>query len=214
MAVTVLTNQDFTISAAGMYRFGDVVFEITGKQGGKYSGKVGDKTFRNWDKNGVRMLVGAEYTPRVRNGKGTAAHIPAKVDNSQAHGQHKVLSATQSASKQQKRFLKAYKLCKQASEVYGLTDVFSGMLEQLQKLDNYVTNCEAIKVQHAIELAKAEAEAKAKAEAAAKKLKDAIIALRRIKEDYINCGMSPEQAETFARQHKNYTDEEKAAAFE
>lgn len=196
MSVTVLTNQDFTISAAGMYQFGDVVFEITGKQGGKYSGKVGDKTFRNWDKNGVRMLVGAEYTPRVRNGKETAAHIPAKVDNSQAHGTNKIVFSYQSASKQQKRFLKAYKLCRQASEVYGLTDVFSGILEQLQALDRYVSKCEKVKAQQAVELAKAEAEAKAKAEAEAKAEAARVEAQRQMVELAAkNAGISIEQAE-------------------
>ena len=127
--------------------------------------------------------------------------IPAKVDNSQQKGENKVTHVTMSVSKQQKRFLKAYKLCKQASEVYGLTDVFSGILEQLQQLDNYVTNCEAIKVQHAIELAKAEAEAKAKAEAEAKAEAARIEAQRQMVELAAkNAGISIEEAEKILRE--------------
>ena len=146
-------------------------------------------------------------------GVSSSAIIPAKVDNSQTKGENKVISATLSASKQQKRFLKAYKLCRQASEVYGLTDVFSGMLEQLQKLDNYVNNCEAIKTQQAIEAAKAEAEAKAKAEAAAKELQKAVAELQSIVKNFVECGMSYKQAEQFAKNNPKYTDEQKEAAF-
>ena len=101
-------------------------------------------------------------------GVSSSSIIPAKVDNSQQRGENKVLTVKQSANKRTKRFLKAYKLCKQASEVYGLTDVFSGILEQLQVLDEYTIKCETIKAQQAIEQAKADAKAKAKAEAEAK----------------------------------------------
>lgn len=122
--------------------------------------------------------------------------IPANVDNSQQKGEHKVVSVSMSVSKQQKRFLKAYKLCKQASEVYGLSDVFSGILEKLQELDEYVVNCEKVKAQQAIEAAKAEAEAKAKAEAEAKAEADRIEAQRKMIELAAkNAGISIEQAE-------------------
>lgn len=139
--------------------------------------------------------------------------FPAKVDNSQQKGENKVTHVSMSASKQQRRFMKAYKLCKQASEVYGLTDVFSGILEQLQVLDKYVANCEKVKAQKAVELAKAEAEAKAIAEAQAKLLQKAVSELLGLVEKFVECGMSYKQAEELVRNNPNYTDEQKEAAF-
>lgn len=122
--------------------------------------------------------------------------IPAKVENSQQKGENKVTHVSISVSKQQRRFLKAYKLCKQASEAYGLTDVFSGILMQLQELDNYIINCEQVKTKQAIEAAKAEAEAKAKAEAEAKAEAARIEAQRQMIELAAkNAGISIEQAE-------------------
>ena len=139
--------------------------------------------------------------------------IPSKVENSQQNGENKVTHVSMSVSKQQKRFLKAYKLCRQASEVYGLTDVFSGILEQLQELDRYVSKCEKMKAQQAVEKAKAEAEAKAKAEAAAKELQQAVAELQAMVEKFVECGMSYKQAEQFAKNNPKYTDEQKEAAF-
>lgn len=111
-------------------------------------------------------------------GVANSVTFPAKVDNSQQKGENKVISATLSANKQQKRFLKAYKLCRQASECYGLTDVFTGILEQLQKLDEYTIRCEAVKAEQLREQMKAEAEAKKaakKEEAEKKKLAEQIL---------------------------------------
>ena len=122
------------------------------------AGEVVDYTQKGIFANKLNKLAGVA----------SSVTFHAKVDNSQQNGENKVIHVSISASKQQKRFLKAYKLCKQASEVYGLTDVFSGVLEQLQELDRYVSKCEKVKAQQAIEAAKAEAEAKAKAEAEAK----------------------------------------------
>lgn len=197
MAVTVLTNQDFTISAAGMYQFGDVVFEITGKQGGKYSGKVGDKTFRNWDKNGVRMLVGAEYTPRVRNGKETAAHIPAKVDNSQAHGQHKVVAVSDNKLARQHRVV--MKALYDINKVLGYQDEVNNIIQE--RWFSYSSEQQAIAERLRIEAearakAKAEAEAKAKAEAEAKAEAARVEAQRQMVELAAkNAGISIEEAE-------------------
>ena len=189
MAVTVLTNQDFTISAAGMYQFGDVVFEITGKQGGKYSGKVGDKTFRNWDKNGVRMLVGAEYTPRVRNGKETAARIPAKVDNSQAHGQHKVVAVSDNKLARQHRAV--MQALATINKVLGYQDA-ANMAVQASWYE-YSKEQQAIAERLRLE---AEAEAKAKAEAEAKAEAARIEAQRQMVELAAkNAGISIEEAE-------------------
>ena len=197
MAVTVLTNQDFTISAAGMYQFGDVVFEITGKQGGKYSGKVGDKTFRNWDKNGVRMLVGAEYTPRVRNGKETAAHIPAKVDNSQAHGTHKVVAVSDNKVARQHRAV--MQALSTINNILGYQDA-ANMAVQYSWYE-YAKEQQAIAERLKAEAearakAKAEAEAKAKAEADAKAEAARIEAQRQMVELAAkNAGISIEEAE-------------------
>lgn len=129
-------------------------------------------------------------------GVSSSSNIPAKVDNSQVKGENKVISAALSASKQQKRFLKAYKLCRQASECYGLTDVFSGMLEQLQQLDYYICRCEGVKAQQLRDKMKAEAEAKAKAKAEAEAEADRIEAQRNMIELAAkNAGISIEEAE-------------------
>ena len=191
------------IKSVGSYEYNGAVInvvEITGSKKLKGVCKLQDGTEFNFTNGASNLLYRIEHAgkckPRTEAGKETSAHIPAKVDNSQAHGQHKVLSATQSASKQQKRFLKAYKLCRQASEVYGLTDVFSGILEQLQELDRYVSKCEKVKAQQAVELAKAEAEAKAKAEAEAKAEAARIEAQRQMVELAAkNAGISIEEAE-------------------
>lgn len=191
------------IKSVGSYEYNGAVInvvEITSSNKLKGICKLQDGTEFNFTNGASNLLYRIEHAgkckPRTEAGKKTSASIPAKVDNSQAHGTHKVLSATQSASKQQKRFLKAYKFCKQASEVYGLTDVFSGILEQLFELDKYVVNCEKVKAQQAIEKAKAEAEAKAKAEAEAKAEAARIEAQRQMIELAAkNAGISIEQAE-------------------
>jgi hypothetical protein len=146
-------------------------------------------------------------------GVANSVTIPAKVENSQQKGENKVTHVSISVSKQQRRFLKAYKLCKQASEVYGLSDVFSGILEKLQELDSYVIKCETAKAKQAIEAAKAEAEAKAIAEAQAKLLQKAVNELKDMAERFVECGMSYKQAEQLVRNNQNYTDEQKEAAF-
>ena len=146
-------------------------------------------------------------------GVANSVTIPAKVENSQQKGENKVTHVSMSASKQQKRFLKAYKYCKQASEAYGLTDIFSGILSQLQELDSYIVKCEQIKAKQAAEAAKADAEAKAIAEAQAKLLQQAVNELNNMVENFVQCGMSYKQAEELVRKNPNYTDEQKEAAF-
>jgi hypothetical protein len=167
------------------------------------TGEVVDYTQKGVFANKLNKLAGVA----------SSVTFPAKVDNSQQKGENKVVSVCMSKSKQEKRFLKAYKLCKQASEVYGLTDVFSGILEQLQGLDRYVIGCEQVKAQQAIEAAKAEAEAKAIAETQAKLLQKAVSELHNMVENFVQCGMSYKQAEELVKNNPNYTDEQKAAAF-
>lgn len=167
------------------------------------AGEVVDYTQKGVFANKLNKLAGVA----------SSVTFPAKVDNSQQKGENKVVSVGMSKSKQEKRFLKAYKLCKQASEVYGLTDVFSGILEQLQQLDSYVINCEQVKAQQAIEAAKAEAEAKAKAEEEAKELQKAVSELQDTVERFVQCGMTRQQAEQLVRNNPNYTNEQKDAAF-
>ena len=149
-------------------------------------------------------------------GVSTSSSIPAKVNNSQVKGENKVISATLSASKQKKRLLKAWRAMLQAHRVYcpEATDIPSSMWEALKEEDNWFNHIEEVKQKEAAEKAKAEAEAKTKAEAAAKKLQNAINELRTMKDNFMSCGMSAEQAEMFVKQNPNYTDEEKAAAFE
>ena len=122
-------------------------------------------------------------------GVSSSSNIPAKVENSQQKGENKVVAATLSASKQQKRFMKAYKLCRQASEVYGLTDVFSGMLEQLQQLDSYVLRCEGIKKQQLLEQARA-----------AKKQAELIQTVKNEQQVLLSFGMSAAQVHTMLEQ--------------
>ena len=189
MLVTVLTNQDFTISAAGMYQFGNVVFEITDKKSGKYSGKVGDKTFRNWDKNGVKMLVGAEYTPRVRSGKETASYIPAKVDNSQAHGANKIVAVSDNKLARQHRAV--MQALSTINKVLGYQDGANNLIQAAWY--DYATEQQALAERLRIE---AEAKAKAKAEAEAKAEAARIEAQRQMIELAAkNAGISIEQAE-------------------
>lgn len=197
MAVTILTNQDFNISAAGMYQFGTVVFEITDKQGGKYSGKVGDKVFRNWDKNGVKKLVGAEYTPRVRSGKETAAHIPAKVDNSQAHGQHKVVAVSDNKLARQHRVV--MNALSDINKVLGYQNGANSLIQAAwyEYSKEQQSIAERLRIEaEAKAKAKAEAEAKAKAEAEAKAEAARVEAQRQMIELAAkNAGISIEEAE-------------------
>lgn len=146
-------------------------------------------------------------------GVANSVTIPAKVENSQQKGENKVTHVSMSVSKQQRRFLKAYKLCKQASEVYGLSDVFSGILEKLQELDCYIIKCETAKAQQAIEAAKVKAEEEAIAKKQAELLQKAVSELQNMVENFVQCGMSYKQAEELVKNNPNYTDEQKAAAF-
>lgn len=146
-------------------------------------------------------------------GVANSVTIPANVDNSQQKGEHKVVSVSMSVSKQQRRFLKAYKLCKQASGVYGLSDVFSGILEKLQELDTYVIKCENVKTQQAIKAAKIKAEEEAIAKKQAELLQKAVSELLMLVEKFVECGMSYKQAEELVKNNPNYTDEQKEAAF-
>lgn len=123
-----------------------------------------------------------------------------KVSNSQQNGEHKVTNVTMSASKQQKRFMKAYKLCRQASECYGLTDVFSSMLEQLQQLDSFIIHCEEKKAEQLREQMKAEAEAKKAAEEEAKKQAERIETIKNEKQVLFSFGMSAAQVHTMLEQ--------------
>lgn len=148
---SLVITSEAEASAAGKVRFNFLVKE-TGETGTAYLEGLTRK---------VKQVVIV--------GDKSQTKVPAKVDNSQSKGENKVLAVTLSASKQQKRFLKAYKLCKQASEAYGLTDIFSGILAQLQELDSYILRCEAEKINQLLEQTRLEAEAKKQAEEEAKK---------------------------------------------
>ena len=149
-------------------------------------GEIVDYTVKGVFANKLNKLAGVACTTT----------IPSKVDNSQQKGENKVTHISMSVSKQQKRFLKAYKHIKQASELYGLTDAFGQMIEALLVLDDYAINCEGIKRQQAIEAARFEAEAKAKAEAEAKAEAARIEAQKQMIELAAkNAGISIEEAE-------------------
>ena len=138
-----------------------------------------------------------------------------KVDNSQQTGEHKVVSATLSASKQQKRFMKAWRAMLQVHRIYcpDATDIPAAMWDALTAEDAWYNHIEKIKAQQAIEAAKAKAEAEAIAEARAKMLQKAVDELTNMVENFVQCGMSYKQAEELVRNNPNYTDEQKEAAF-
>lgn len=131
-------------------------------------------------------------------GVANKAVFKSKVDNSQQTGDNKVVYASMSASKQQKRFMKAWRSMLQVHRVYcpEATDIPSLMWEALITEDAWYNKVERIKAQQAVEAAKAEAEAKAKAEAEAKAEADRMEAQRKMIELAAkNAGISIEQAE-------------------
>lgn len=208
MTVTVLTDSDFTISAAGIYEYNGKQFEITAKVGGKYSGNVDGKVFRNWDKNGVKKLVGAEYKEYRK------VTIPCgHADHSTCHGENKTVVSANRIEKKRRSVMKALAVL---NDFLGYQDGLSMQVnvawyEFKAEQERIESEAEAARIKREAE--RKEAEAKKQAEAEAKKLQEAIEKLQKMKEDFMQCGMSAEQAETFARQNKNFTDVQKDAAF-
>lgn len=171
MTVTVLTDSNFTISAAGMYEYNGKQFEITAKVGGKYSGNVDGKVFRNWDKNGVKKLVGAEYKEYRK------VTIPCgHADNSTCHGEHvlKVVSSNKLAKQHRKLMLalsdiKAV-LPNTSDDIVNL--IHSRWYEYTEEVKRMEAEAEAKKAAIA---AKKQAEEDAKKQAEEQKLRRAII---------------------------------------
>lgn len=167
MAVTVLTDSNFTISAAGMYEYNGKQFEITAKIGGKYSGNVDGKVFRNWDKNGVKKLVGAEYKEYRK------VTIPCgHADYSTCHGEHKTVAV--SANRIEKQHRSVMRALAVLNDFLGYQDSLSMQVnaawyEFKTEQDRLAAEAEQLRLKREVE--RKEAEAKKQAEEEAKKQK-------------------------------------------
>lgn len=163
------------IKSSGSYQYDNAVINVSEvTENGRLRGEcsLSDGTVFSFSNSvpglKARIANGGKNPSHIK--KETAVTFTAKVENSQLQGTHKVISVSQSASKQEKRFRKAWKAMLQVHRVYcpEATDIPSAMFEALKQEDNWYRHVEKVKAQQAIEHAKAEAEAKAKAEAEAK----------------------------------------------
>lgn len=168
MTVTVLTDSNFTISAVGMYEYNGKQFEITAKVGGKYSGNVDGKVFRNWDKNGVKKLVGAEYKEYRK------VTIPCgHADHSTCHGEHKTVVV--SAARREKKHRSIMHALHVLNDFLGYQDGLSMQVNTAWysfKVEQERIEAEAEAAKMKREAERKEAEAKKQAEAEAKKLEE------------------------------------------
>lgn len=164
MTVTVLTDSNFTISAVGMYEYNGKQFEITAKVGGKYSGNVDGKVFRNWDKNGVKKLVGAEYKEYRK------VTIPCgHADHSTCHGEHKTVVSANRIEKKHRSVMKSLAVL---NDFLGYQDglsmqVNTAWYEFTTEQDRLAKEAEQLRLKREAE--RKEAEAKKATEEAAKK---------------------------------------------
>ena len=126
----------------------------------------------------------------------------AKVDNSQQKGENKVILATLSANKQQKRFLKAWRTMLQAHRVYcpEATDIPTAMWEALKAEDNWYNHIDQIKAEQLREQMKAEAEARKAAQEEAKKRAELINTIKNEQKVLFSFGMSEAQVHTMLEQ--------------
>lgn len=164
MTVTILTDSNFTISAAGMYEYNGKQFEITAKVGGKYSGNVDGKVFRNWDKNGVKKLVGAEYKEYRK------VTIPCgHADHSTCHGEHKTVISANRIGKKHRSVMKALAVL---NDFLGYQDSLSIQVNEAwhnfkAEQERIAEEAEQLRLKREAE--RKEAEAKKQAEEEAKK---------------------------------------------
>lgn len=166
-------NKLSEIKSAGRYEFNGAVInvtEITSSKKLKGICKLQDGTEFSFTNGASNLLYRIEHAgkckPRTEAGKETSANIPAKVDNSQAHGQHKVVAVSYN------------KLARQHRAVMHSLSIINKVLGYQDDANKLVqaawyeySNKQAELVKQA--KAKAEAEAKAKAEAEAKKQAEA-----------------------------------------
>ena len=192
------------IKSVGSYEYNGAVInvlEITGSKKLKGVCKLQDGTEFNFTNGASNLLYRIEHAgkckPRTEAGKETAAQFPAKVDNSQAHGQHKVVAVSDNKLARQHRAV--MQALSTINKVLGYQDA-ANMAVQSSWYE-YAKEQQAIAERLRIEAeakakAKAEAEAKAKAEAEAKAEAARIEAQRQMVELAAkNAGISIEEAE-------------------
>lgn len=197
-------NKISEIKSAGSYEYNGAVInvlEITGSKKLKGVCKLQDGTEFNFTNGYSNLIYRIEHAgkskPRNEAGKVTTAHIPTKVDNSQAHGQHKVVAVSDNKLSRQHRAV--MQSLSTINKVLGYQDA-ANMAVQASWYE-YSKEQQAIAERLRIEAearakAKAEAEAKAKAEAEAKAEAARIEAQRQMVELAAkNAGISIEQAE-------------------
>lgn len=192
------------IKSVGCYEYNGAVInvvEITSSKKLKGVCKLQDGTEFNFTNGASNLLYRIEHAgkckPRTEAGKETSAHIPAKVDNSQAHGQHKVVAVSDNKLARQHRVV--MQALATINKVLGYQDA-ANMAVQSSWYE-YTKEQQAIAERLRIEAeakakAKAEAEAKAKAEAEAKAEAARIETQRQMVELAAkNAGISIEEAE-------------------
>lgn len=192
------------IKSVGSYEYNGAIInvvEITGSKKLKGVCKLQDGTEFNFTNGASNLLYRIEHAgkckPRTEAGKENAAHVPAKVDNSQAHGQHKVVAVSDNKLARQHRAV--MQALATINKVLGYQDT-ANMAVQASWYE-YAKEQQEIAERLRLEAeakakAKAEAEAKAKAEAEAKAEADRIEAQRKLVELAAkNAGISIEQAE-------------------
>lgn len=192
------------IKSAGSYEYNGAVInvvEITSSKKLKGVCKLQDGTEFNFTNGASNLLYRIEHEgkckPRTEAGKETAAHIPAKVDNSQAHGQHKVVAVSDNKLARQHRVI--MKALSDINKVLGYQDGVNALIQSawFEYSNEQQTIAERLRLEaEARAKAKAEAEAKAKAEAEAKAETARVEAQRQMVELAAkNAGISIEQAE-------------------
>lgn len=166
-------NKLSEIKSAGRYEYNGAVInvtEITSSKKLKGICKLQDGTEFSFTNGASNLLYRIEHAgkckPRTEAGKETSANIPAKVDNSHAHGQHKVVAVSDNKLARQHRAV--MQALATINKVLGYQDATNMAVQ--------ASWYEYSKEQQAIAKslkAQAEAEAKAKAEAEAKKQAEA-----------------------------------------
>ena len=192
------------IKSVGSYEYNGAVInivEITSSKKLKGVCKLQDGIEFNFTNGASNLLYRIEHAgkckPRTEAGKETAANIPAKVDNSQAHGQHKVVAVSDNKLARQHRTV--MQALTTINKVLGYQDA-ANMAVQASWYE-YAQEQQVIAERLRIEAkarakAKAEAEAKAKSEAEAKAEAARVEAQRQMVELAAkNAGISIEEAE-------------------
>lgn len=171
--IMVHVNKLSEIKSAGAYEFNGAVInvaEITSSKKLKGICKLQDGTEFSFTNGASNLLYRIEHAgkckPRTEAGRETSANILAKVDNSQAHGKHKVVAVSNN------------KLARQHRAVMNALNTINSILGYQDGANKLVQSAwyEYSNEQQAIAQrlkAQAEAEAKAKAEAEAKKQAEA-----------------------------------------